>query len=60
MYAAEHHVNDSANCLVVKSPDTDVFVILLSYALKISTSILFETGSGNMIIGSSQSTRLSM
>jgi len=28
--------------------------------LKISASILFETGSGNMIIGSSQSTRLSM
>ena len=47
LYAAEHHVNDSANCLVVKSPDTDVFVILLSYASKISASILFETGSGN-------------
>jgi len=47
LYAAEHQVNDSTNCLVIKSPDTDVFVILLSYASEIKARILFETGTGS-------------
>jgi len=33
--------------IVVSSPDTDVFVLLLYYAKDIKKSLLFQTGSGN-------------
>ena len=47
IYAAEHHMSETTKSIVVKSPDTDVFVILLSHATKIDASIIFETGTGN-------------
>ena len=33
--------------IIVRSPDTDVMVLLLSYAHKIQLPLLFDTGTGN-------------
>ena len=33
--------------IVVRSPDTDVFILLLAYASRITKPVLFDTGSGN-------------
>jgi len=45
LYASHHSAASSA--IVVHSPDTDVFVLLLHYAYRISQPLLFYTGSGN-------------
>jgi hypothetical protein len=33
--------------MIVRSPDTDVFILLLHYTLDLTQSILFDTGVGN-------------
>jgi len=45
MYAANNSSSDEA--LVVRSPDTDVFVILIHYCSRINRQIFFDTGTGN-------------
>jgi hypothetical protein len=45
MYTAQSMApNDT---IVVRSPDTDVFIILLSYSFDICCQVLFDTGNGN-------------
>ena len=50
MYAVKHQNVDREQCIVVKSPDTDVFVLLLAYQhllCNLHTDVLFETGTGD-------------
>jgi len=50
IYAMKHQNSDSQHCLVVKSPDTDVFVLLLAYEHLLNdlrNDVLFETGTGD-------------
>lgn len=39
--------NATPEALVVRSPDTDVFLLLLAFAVKISSPLFFDTGTGN-------------
>ncbi|KAK3106630.1 hypothetical protein FSP39_024006 [Pinctada imbricata] len=44
------HINsasDHIESIQVRSPDTDVFVLLLKFSLKMEKPILFDTGTGN-------------
>ena len=43
---ASHRTSTETN-IIVRSPDTDVLVILISYAKCMSQQILFDTGTGN-------------
>ena len=45
LYASHHSAPSSA--IVVHSPDTDVFVLLLHYSHRIQQPLMFYTGSGN-------------
>ena len=43
----EAQKSTSNSSIVVHSPDTDVFILLLHYSFQISCTLLFYTGSGN-------------
>lgn len=45
LYAA-HTTSDNTN-IVIRSPDTDVFIILLAYSIDIPQPLFFDTGVGN-------------
>jgi hypothetical protein len=45
LYAAERIADDVT--ISVRSPDTDVFVILLAYSTQIRQALFFDTGTGN-------------
>ena len=40
---ADHECSESA--IIVKSPNTDVFLLLLHYCIDIKSNVLFDTGS---------------
>ena len=44
LYAAQHATTEE---LVVRSPDTDVFLLLLAFSKRIASPWLFDTGTGN-------------
>ena len=46
MFSAKHCM-DLPQTIVVRSPDTDVFVLLVSCCMAIKVPILFDTGTGN-------------
>ena len=46
LYAA-YGVENGYNSIKIRSPDTDIFFILLHHASKINGEILLDTGSGN-------------
>jgi len=41
------HTAAADKCIVFRSPDTDVLVILVSYSSTVTNRLLFETGTGN-------------
>lgn len=43
---ASQEIDDRVK-LVVRSPDTDVFILLISHCHRIKQQTLFETGAGN-------------
>ena len=43
-YAAENH---HSSAILVRSPDSDIFLILLYYAAEVNATIIFDTGHGN-------------
>ena len=45
LHIAVHSSSDST--ITVRSPDTDVFILLLKYAQNITQTVLFDTGVGN-------------
>jgi hypothetical protein len=45
LFAEQKHSGDG--CLVIRSPDTDIFILLLAYAYSFQSTLLFDTGSGN-------------
>jgi hypothetical protein len=45
LHVAEDSPRDSK--IIVRSPDTDVFVLLLNFAQRIEQTVLFDTGTGN-------------
>jgi len=50
MYAMKHQNLDNEHSIVVKSPDTDVFILLLAYKHlmdDLHNDVLFETGTGD-------------
>lgn len=47
MIAHAHHASHFYRNIVIKSPDTDVFFILLNACLDINADLFFETGVGN-------------
>ena len=49
LYAAQHHFDKSSGSIVVRSPDTDVFVLLVYYSPRIHAEIVFETGTGEKL-----------
>lgn len=40
-------MNSPSDTIIVRSPDTDVFVILLTYSTSVNSCLLFDTGNGN-------------
>jgi len=50
MYAMKHQNLDNEHSIVVKSPDTDIFILLLAYQHlmdDLGNDLLFETGTGD-------------
>ena len=50
IYAMKHQNIDNEHSIVVKSPDTDVFILLLAYKHlmdDLHNDVLFETGTGD-------------
>ena len=47
MISLARHASQSYSSVIIKSPDTDVFVIALNACLGINANMLFETGTGN-------------
>ena len=47
MIAHAMHASQSYRSIIIKSPDTDVFLIVLNACLSIDSDIYFETGTGN-------------
>ena len=41
------HAAAHADTIIIKSPDTDVFVFAIACCLDIGANVLFETGTGN-------------
>ncbi len=42
-----HHASSDHETTTIRSPDTDVFILLLHHRTELSTSVIFDTGSGN-------------
>ena len=41
------HASSSHNHLIIRSPDTDIFILLLGHKPSIPSSMYFDTGVGN-------------
>lgn len=42
-----HHASAGHSSTTIRSPDTDVFILLLHHRPELSTSVIFDTGTGN-------------
>ena len=42
-----HHASSDHETTTIRSPDTDVFILLLHHRTELSTSVIFDAGSGN-------------
>ena len=47
MFVHAHHAAESVDTVVIKSPDTDVFVIAISSQTTIDSKLIFDTGVAN-------------
>ena len=47
MFVHAHHAAASTDVVVIKSPDTDVFVIALACQATIPAGLTFDTGTAN-------------
>ena len=47
IFAHAQHAAEFVNTVVIKSPDTDVFVIAIASQLSINAQLIFDTGTGN-------------
>ncbi|XP_028415026.1 uncharacterized protein LOC114538109 [Dendronephthya gigantea] len=47
MFVHAHHAAESVDTVVIKSPDTDVFVIAIASQPTIDAKLIFDTGTGN-------------
>lgn len=41
------HASTTHNSVTIRSPDTDVFILMLAHRAEIRSSLFFDTGSGN-------------
>ena len=47
LFVHAHHAAESGDTVVIKSPDTNVFVIALASQPAINATLIFDTESGN-------------